>query len=120
LDASGARLPQLVEFKLVGIQFHAWETATVEHMLNSFASAHQVHQETVNLVNMSAFRCSNWCVNSATIASSRELWIVKPIQTVEGDVEGRRAMGYPVTIRFSVTLQLNGSDSRPAPLTHGP
>lgn len=79
LGASGVSLPYLVEFETAGTPVHAWEISTMEHLLNPFASIHQVHQDTSALQDMSCFKCSTWCSGPSAIPNMRDLWIIQPV-----------------------------------------
>lgn len=109
MESRGALLPVLINIELQGIPIHAWETCTVDHLLNPFAWIHQVHPDTLNLKDVAVFRCSAWCLDPSAIPSSKELWIVEPPFAVEGDPAGKRVLVYSVNIAVSITLRQDGS-----------
>jgi hypothetical protein len=109
MESRGALLPVLINVELQGIPIHAWETSTVDHLLNPFAWIHQVHPDTLNLKNVAVFRCSAWCLDPSVIPPSKELWIVEPPFAVEGDPVGKRVLVYSVNIAVSITLRQDGS-----------
>ena len=109
MESKGALLPVLINVELQGIPIHAWETSTVDHLLNPFAWIHQVHPDTLNLKNVAVFRCSAWCLDPSVIPPSKELWIVEPPFAVEGDPAGKRVLVYSVNIAVSITLRQDGS-----------
>jgi hypothetical protein len=109
MESRGALLPVLINVELQGIPIHAWETSTVDHLLNPFAWIHQVHPNTLNLKDVAVFRCSAWCLDPSAIPSSKELWIVEPPFAVEGDPAGKRVLVYSVNIAVSITLRQDGS-----------
>ena len=111
MESKGALLPVLINLEIRGIPIHAWETSTVDHLLNPFAWIHHVHPDTLNLKDVAVFRCSAWCLDPSAIPSSKELWIVEPPFAVEGDPAEKRVLVYTVNIAVSITLRQDGSDS---------
>jgi hypothetical protein len=97
-NSSGGILPFLVNFHLDGIPVHAWEAATVERLLKTFASVFCVQSD---LDDLTSFRCSAWCVDPALIPDSRELWITEPLQSPENAGQGFRTLIYQVRIHWS-------------------
>lgn len=95
--SSGASLPIPVEFELSGIPIHAWELSTVQHILNPFAWVQKVHEETLELKNLEAFRCYGWCYDLASIPHSRDLWITEPLGI--GSCAERLSLAYRVQIK---------------------
>lgn len=97
-------LSYLVELEIGGIPVHAWETSTMERLLSPFVWIHQVHQDTMALQYLSCFKYSVWCTNPSYIPAARDLWIVEPVQVVEGNVRKTIALSYPITIRFCIAF----------------
>jgi hypothetical protein len=112
LNSRGAVLPVLLDLELQGIHIHAWETITVEQLLNPFASVHQVHPDTLELKDVAVYRCSAWCLDPSLVPASRELWIVEPPFAVDGMSSGRRTLVYPIRITFSSAPRRDGSDPK--------
>jgi hypothetical protein len=103
MESKGALLPVLINLEIRGIPIHAWETSTVDHLINPFAWIHNVHPDTLNLKDVAVFRCSAWCLDPSAIPSSKELWIVDPAE--------KRVLVYTVNFAVSITLRQDGSDS---------
>ncbi|CAO2189399.1 unnamed protein product [Urochloa humidicola] len=108
--AAGRVLPCLVDMELQGIPAHVWETSTVAQFLNPYAWIQDVHPDTHNLADLSSFRCSAWCHDPAAIPQSRELWVAEPPIAVVEDPPVKRALAYPINIRFQPFIQHHGSD----------
>jgi hypothetical protein len=60
----------------------------------------EVHVETLELKNLSVFRCYVWCYDPASIPLSRDLWIFESPRIVSDD--GRLSFAYHVQIKVLV------------------
>jgi hypothetical protein len=108
----GGILPTLVEFELRGILAHAWETSTTTQILNPFAWIHEVHPDTLGPVNRTAFWCTTWTLDQASIPPIKNLLVVElPSVTDEDGPPGKRTLIYPIRISFSVLDSLSGAAS---------
>jgi hypothetical protein len=90
--AVGRTLPCLLDVELRGIPAHVWETSTVEQFLSPHAWIDHVHSNTLELTDLSTFRCSVWCTDSSTIPRSKELWVVEPPSVVVEDPPVKRIL----------------------------
>lgn len=78
MGASGKVLPWLIDVELHDIPAHVWETSTAEQLLSPHASIQRVLPDTLNLTDLSVFRCSAWCSDPSLIPRSRKLWVTEP------------------------------------------
>jgi hypothetical protein len=99
--AMGRVLPCLLDVELRGIPAHVWETSTVEQFLSPHAWIDHVHSDTLELTDLSTFRCSVWCADPSKIPRSKELWVAEPSVVVE-DPPVKRLLAYPIDVQASV------------------
>jgi hypothetical protein len=111
--ATGKALPCQLDVEVSGIPTHVWETSTVEHLLNPHAWIDHVHETTLELNDLSSFRCSVWCLNSGAIPSSNELWVTELPNAAVEDPPVKRFLVYP--IRFKTFAGPSSGDSAPRP-----
>ena len=100
--AIGRTLPCLLDVELHGIPAHVWETSTVEQFLSPHAWIDHVHSDTLELTDLSTFRCLVWCVDSSKIPRSKELWVAEPPSVVVEDPPMKRLLAYPIDVLASV------------------
>jgi hypothetical protein len=113
MNSSGSTLPQLLEVELDGIPVHAWEVPTVESLLSPFAWIESVHEDTLQLRNLSSFCCSIWCLDPVSIPPARDLWVVEPLQLGIREGSGVRSLVYLVNIWWKAAAGTENSASRP-------
>ena len=102
--ATGQTLPYLVDIELCGIPTHVWETSTVEQLLSPHGLIDHVHSDTLELVDLSTFRCSIWCSDLSSIPRSKELWVMEPPSPIVEDPPVKRVLAYPIDIQASVLI----------------
>ncbi|XP_066390234.1 uncharacterized protein [Miscanthus floridulus] len=102
--AIGRTLPCLVDIELRGIPAHVWETSIVEQFLSPHAWIDHVHLDTLDLVDLSTFRCSAWCSDLSSIPRSKELWVTEPPSAVVEDPQVKRILVYPIDVHASVVI----------------
>jgi hypothetical protein len=61
----------------------------------------QVLPDTLEIRNLEVFRCLAWCCDPEHIPSKKDLWITEPDQA--SAAEGKKALVYPVQIRWGPT-----------------
>ena len=110
-------LPFLIDIELRGIPNHVWEISTVDRLLSPHAWVQQVHPDTLELVDLSYFRCLAWSTDPSALPSSRELWVVEPPSAIVEDPPVKRVLAYPVEIRYSVSSHAEAP--RPPPSDGG-
>ena len=113
MGVAGKVLPWPIDVELRNIPSHVWETSTVEHLLSPHAWVQNVHQDTLNLIDLSVFRCLAWCSDPHLIPSSRKLWVSEPPVAVEEDPPVKRVLEYDIDIRFSIRFHPDGSAANP-------
>ena len=117
-SAIGRTLPCLLDVELRGIPAHVWETSTVEQFLSPHAWIDHVHSDTLELTDLSTFRCSVWCADSSTIPRSKELWVAEPPSVVVEDPLVMRLKAYPIDVQASVVhLPEDPTQGFPSPST---
>jgi hypothetical protein len=109
-------VPWQIDVEFRNIPSHVWETSIVEQLLSPYAWVQNVHQDTLNLTDLSVFRCSAWCSDPRLIPSSRMLWVTEPPFAVEEVPLVKRVLEYDIDIRFSIRSRPDGSDASPPPL----
>jgi hypothetical protein len=102
MGASGKILPWLIDFELRNIPGHVWETSTVEQLLSPHAWIQRVHQDTLNLTDLSVFHCSAWCSDPRLIPRSRKLWVAEPPVAAVEDPPVKRVLEYDIDIQLLV------------------
>lgn len=99
--ASGGALPALVGVELRGAPTHTWEASTAESLLNPYGWVLQVHENTKNHEDYSAFCVSAWCFSSMGLPPSCDLIIVKPSVGAEEEPSIKRTLVYKVQFECS-------------------
>ena len=102
--AVGRVLPCLLDVEVCSIPAHVWETSTVEQLLCPHAWIDRVHADTLEMGDLSTFRCSAWCLDSSTIPLSRELWVAEPPTAIMEDPPVKRVLAYHVDIKTTVVI----------------
>jgi hypothetical protein len=70
--------------------------------LSPFTWIRNVHPEMMEFANLVDFWCTAWVWNLDDIPGSRDLWIVEPLSVSDEAPPRKKALVYPITIRFSV------------------
>jgi len=91
------------------------EISTVEQLLSPHAWIQQVHPDTVNLVDLNAFKCSAWCLDPSAIPTNKDLWVAEPPVAVVEDPPVKRLLAYPISIRSSTVFGPHGTAPSPPP-----
>jgi len=117
--ATGKVLPCQVDVEICGIPAHVWETSTVEQLLNPHAWIDHVHETTVELNDLSSFRCSAWCLDVSKVPPSKELWVAEPPNVILEDPPVKRFLSYPTSFKTSVVSPSCGlAPNLPPPPPH--
>lgn len=87
----------------------------MESLLSPFAWIESVHEDTLQLRNLSNFRCSYWCLDPASIPPVRDLWIVEPLQLGIREGTGVKSLVYPDHIQWKVVVGIENLAPYPPP-----
>lgn len=71
----------------------------VENLFNPLGWLKQIHPDTRNILDYTAFKFSAWCFKMGDITSSRDLIVVEPVDLAETPPV-KRALVYPIS--FSI------------------
>lgn len=114
-NASAVELPSLVNIVLSGIPAHAWELETAEHLLGEWCWVRELHADTINRRDYSAFRLKAWCTKPEFIPADMELVIVEPPAQFEEQPPVKRALGYDVQVTVELDAPAMGGGGPPPP-----
>jgi hypothetical protein len=112
-NASSASLPILVDVELEGIPAHAWELETVEHLLDEWCWASELHPNTANRRDYSSFRLRAWSVQPELVPTAMELAIVEP--PVLAEEAFKSVLCYQVKVAVSPVIPVGAPLPPPPP-----
>jgi hypothetical protein len=108
--ASSTIMSGMVEVEIRGIPEHAWFRSTAENILRDSCWISDVHPDTLQKKDYSAFRVSAWCFDPGRLHRDMDLLIVEPgLHALE-----KRCLTYKISVSATLS-ELSAADLGPPP-----